>query len=33
MDVKLCPKNRLRVFENKVLGRVFAHERDEIIGG
>jgi hypothetical protein len=33
VDVKLRLKNRLRMFENKVLGRVFAYERDETIGG
>jgi PAS domain-containing protein len=31
--VTLREKNRLRVFENRVLRRIFAPKRDEVIGG
>jgi hypothetical protein len=29
----LSEEQRLRVFENRVLGTVFAHKRDEVTGG
>jgi hypothetical protein len=29
----VCIKNRLRVFENRVLRRIFETKRDEVTGG
>jgi hypothetical protein len=29
----LCEKHRLRVFENRVLRRIFGSKRDEVAGG
>jgi hypothetical protein len=33
MDVKLGLSGRMRVFENRVLRRIFGPKRDEVTGG
>jgi hypothetical protein len=32
-SLKLREEHRLRVFENRVLGRIFGRKRDEVTGG
>jgi hypothetical protein len=32
-SLTLREEHRLRVFENRVLGRIFGQKRDEVIGG
>jgi hypothetical protein len=33
LSLTLREEHRLRVFENRVLGRIFGPERDEVTGG